>query len=66
MKADERLRLAHERRLSIEAMWADGLTPQEMADVLGSTANSIKVEMHNMRRLGYDLPYRQARAGAQS
>lgn len=48
-----------ERRETIQRMWADGAHAREIAAALGSTANAISVEIHSMRRDGWDLPIRR-------
>lgn len=43
----------------IVAWWDEGLSLQEIADCLGWSRGQVGVEMHRLRRRGYDLPYRR-------
>ena len=42
----------------IEAMWKDGLSVREIADLLHSTPGAIGVAMVRLRKAGHDLTYR--------
>ena len=50
---------AREIRERIVTMWADGDKISEMARKLQINPDSLGVTMVNMRRYGYDLPYRR-------
>jgi hypothetical protein len=53
------MRRAHENRLRVVEMWAGGLSMRDIAAVMGWSAHHLGVEMHRMRKLGYDLPHRR-------
>lgn len=46
------------RRERIVEFWAEGLSRQQIADRLGTSDNAIGKTMAEMRREGWDLPYR--------
>jgi DNA-binding CsgD family transcriptional regulator len=47
-----------EKRSYIASCWAAGMTVREIAGGLGTTASTVAVEIQRMRRLGWDVPYR--------
>lgn len=49
------------RRRAIQACWRAGMSLREIAGLLNTTPESIGGAMYQMRRDGYDLPYRQRR-----
>lgn len=42
----------------IQEMWLRGAKTPEIANAIGGTVGALRVEMHRMRRDGWDLPYR--------
>lgn len=53
------------RRRQIAEMWAAGSTLREIAESLGSSANSVGTEMVRMRKAGYELTWRRRRKVAE-
>jgi hypothetical protein len=47
------------RRQRIAALWHEGKTLVGIAAALGTTPGAVKVAMVNMRKDGWDLPYRR-------
>jgi hypothetical protein len=60
----EREERVQARRHYIAWHWAAGMTLREIADGLDSTTGSVQVEIHRMRRDGWDLPYRRVPRGS--
>lgn len=58
------MRRAHENRRRVVEMWAAGLSMRDIAVAMGWSENYLGVEMHRMRKLGYDLAYRRKRKAA--
>lgn len=50
---------ATEKREQIAAMWTEGKTIPAIAEAIGTTPDTIGVEMCRMRADGWDLPYRR-------
>lgn len=55
---------AERRRERIARLWRQDLTAPEIAAIIGSTANSVGVEITRMRADGWDLPFRRREAQA--
>lgn len=47
-----------EKRTQIVNLWSQGCSTGEIARAVGTTQGSLSVQIHTMRNLGYDLPYR--------
>ena len=56
------LAAAAARRAAIAQLFREGRSAHYIAQAIGSTRNAVHVEIHRMRRAGWDLPYR-GRAG---
>jgi hypothetical protein len=52
----KRVRLRRER---IEELWAEGLLMRQIAAEMNWSMDHLAIELHRMRRAGYDLPYRR-------
>lgn len=48
-----------EKRSYIRSYWAMGMTMREIAAGLDTTPKTVAMEIQRMRRLGWDVPYRQ-------
>lgn len=58
--SDCRREARHSRERRIAYLWERGWTQREIADELETTRGSIGVQIAQMRREGWDLPYHYA------